>query len=78
MNIVAFLDADDKFTGQMLINRPIINTIQLREIEDAIVVVSRLVKKQSIQQWIQKNVFYKEEILDINEELKDKKFIFMV
>lgn len=73
MNIVAFLDADDKFTGQMLINRPIINTIQLREIEDAIVVVSRLVKKQSIQQWIQKNVFYKEEILDINEELKDKK-----
>lgn len=75
MDVYAFFDADDRFTGESFINRQIINIEQLKCLDNAIVVIPEINRKQNIQRCIgqEVDVFYKDEIIDLNEELRNKR-----
>lgn len=75
VNVYAFFDADDRFTGESFIKRQIINIGQLKCLDNAIVVIPEINKKQDIQRCIgqEADIFYKDEVLDLNEELRNKK-----
>ncbi|KAI4450862.1 hypothetical protein C823_005399 [Eubacterium plexicaudatum ASF492] len=75
VNIHAFWDADDKFTGEYFVNRNIINTAQLRSINNAIIIIPEVCKKQEIQKCAGQGieVFYKDEVLEVNEEMNNKR-----
>jgi len=75
MDIDAFLDADDRFTGESFVNREIINISQLKNLAGVILIIPEVYKKQDIQRNIgnEIDVFYKDEILDLNPNLCSKK-----
>lgn len=73
VDVAAFWDAGDRFTGESFVGREIINTDQLEKLDDAVVVISDKLEKQKIRQYIQKDIVYGDEILAINEDLKDKR-----
>lgn len=75
VNVYGFWDIDDKFTGERLINRPIINTVQIERMEDVTVIIPEAHKKQEMEKWLKKGieVIYLDDLLGLNEELRNKK-----
>lgn len=75
VNVYAFFDVDDRFTGECFINRQIINVSQLKCMDDAIVIIPEVNTKQDVQRCTgsEVDIFYKDEVLDLNEELKNNK-----
>lgn len=74
-DIDLFWDADDRFTGEFFVNRQIVNTEQLQKIDEMIVIIPEVFDKQEIQREAGKdvNVFYPDEILKLNQELRNEK-----
>jgi len=74
IDIYAFLDMDDRFTGESFVNRRIINISQLQHMDDTVVIIPDVYSKQEVYKRLGQatDIFYKEEVIDFNEELKEK------
>lgn len=74
-DIFGFWDVTDQFTGQYLINRQIINTDQILKMNDAMIIIPKTQAKQEVEKIAGRvaDVFYVDEILNLNEKLQDKK-----
>lgn len=72
VDISYFWNPKNQFVGEAFVNRPIISTEQLSHIQDAIVIIPDIVKKDEVISYTEKNVLYIDEILDINSELRCK------
>lgn len=75
VDIHSFWDASGRFVGKSFVNRRIISTEQLNHMDDAIVIIPDAIERRAVSACIEKNrdVFYINEILDLNAELSDKK-----
>lgn len=75
VNVYAFLDIEDRFTGESFVNRHIINIVQLRQLDNAVVIISSAYNKEEIRKCISMEVeiCYKSEIFDFNKELMGKR-----
>lgn len=76
---LAFRDTDvagfceDRFDGQMFMNRPIISEEKLIVQRDAIIILHEEIEKGKItNRFDRENVFYVDEILDLNQDLKNE------
>lgn len=79
VDIDAFLDVADRFTGESFVNREIINISQLKNLDDVILIMPEAYKKIDIRRYLgnEIDVFYKDEILDLNPELyREKIYIY--
>lgn len=74
IDVHAFLDMDDRFTKESFVNRRIINIRQLQHMEDIVVIIPDAYPKPEVCQRLGQatDIFYKEEVLNFNEELKGK------
>lgn len=75
VDVYAFLDMEDKFTGESFVNRPVINISQLKKLADAILIIPEINEKQNLLKYTEQKIeiLYKNEILDFNEELRNQK-----
>lgn len=75
VDVLAFWNADGQFIGESLINRQIINTNQVRHMDDAVVVIPKTQRKQDVLKQAGENIdlFYIDEMLGLNQELRNKK-----
>jgi len=75
VNVHAFLDVEDRFTGESFVNRRIINVVQLQQFDNAVVVIPSAYDKKEICKCIslEIEVCYKNEVFDLNKELMGKR-----
>lgn len=72
-DVKGFIDDEEKrYVGEHFVNRPIISAEQVSEIEDAIIVTPDTLEKKVVESKIAEHIeiFYCEEIIVLNEELK--------
>jgi len=74
IDIFAFWDESGRFCNDKLINRQVITTGQLLQMDDAIIILPEPIEKQRVEKYIGKRIpiFYKDEIIGLNKELKKK------
>lgn len=75
VDIFGFWDVTNRFTGDYLVNRQIINIDQILKMNDVLVIVPKVQAKQEVRKLLGKDadVFYADEILSLNQTLQDKK-----
>lgn len=72
VDISYFWNPKNQFIGEYFVNRPIISTEQLSHIQNAIVIIPDIIKKDEVILYTEKEVLYIDEVLDINSELYHK------
>lgn len=81
---LAFRDADifgfwdERFAGEQFMNRPIVSADQLMSDKDAVVILHKKMKKDTVADLLgRERLFYSDEILSMNRDLKSEKiFIY--
>lgn len=67
-------DMEERYIGEYFVNRPIVSAEQIKNLKGAVIVVSEAIGKNEIRQILGESVevFYYNEIIELNEDLKDK------